>query len=273
VENYYYLVAALPELTLDHDQSRQLKFGEIMDLIERNLKDEDLDVYKCLLFQNDNRNLLHLIFHEFHGFSFTRFQYPSYIPIKVLKNYRNDKSELPEYMIDFLTDQSGSFSSMSHVDIELLLRKYFLAYVNSKASIFLQSYYEWLFNLERILADLNQSKYDFLPTTDNQDAIHIEQKGNSYSFINYKELINEITPFIEQRRYGEIENTLDTYYWQFAERWTDRFSSNAVFAYTIKLLRLAFWRPISSEPEDIEKHFRSLIDSIQYDDRLKIPTG
>jgi len=271
VQNYYYLIASLPDLTLDHDQTKHLKFGEILDLIERNLSDEDIGIYRCLLYQNDNRNLLHLIFHEYHDFSFTRFQYPADISLKILKAYRSDKSELPEYMVDFLNDQSGSFTSFSHVEIELLLRKYFLEYISRQNSKFLQSYFEWQFVLEKTLAQLNQSKYSFLKPTDNRDANHLDQKGNGYSFMDTKELINEILPLIEQREYASIEKKVDRYYWEFADRWTDRFSSEAVFAYTVKLLRLAFWRPIPSKPQAVEQHFNTLIEDIHSNDRLKIP--
>ena len=256
--NYYYLISSLPRIEVDYDSNVSLNFIELYDLIERNLTTEDRKTYHALLYQNDNRNLLNLIFHEYHDLEYKYVYEPTVIPYKTLQGYRRNLSGLPDYMIFFLQDNAGIFSSYSLTDIELKLRKYFMEYVRSLNSDFLIQYYEWQYRLEEILSDINRRKHTFL----NPRGIHdIDYLGDSPTIhqVDKKQLTGDLTPLIEEEDYTAIEKVVDQYYWDFADSWTDIFSSNAVFSYVVKLLRLSRWSGIPTDPDEVEDQFLQLL--------------
>ncbi|MDX1628752.1 MAG: DUF2764 family protein [Fulvivirga sp.] len=243
--------------------SKLLHIGEITDLIERNLTPEDLKIYRCLLFQNDNRNLLHLIFHEYHGLSYERLHYPAIIPIKTLKSYKRKATDLPDYMVEFLQDNAGVFSTYSPKDIELKLRAYFLDFVRKQQSKFLQHYYEWQYQLESVLAEINQRNYTFLKEEENDDLDYLGMVPPGLSLIDKSLIIGDLTPLIEAQNYSDIEQKTDEYYWDFADHWRTPFSAEAVFAYTIRLLRIARWSTIPSDSDKSQAQFESIINSLK----------
>lgn len=260
---YYYLIASLPELNKDLKSTKSIDINAIKDLIERNLSVPDLKIFNALLFQNDNRNLLQIIFHKYYDINYSRFLFPSSIPVKTLQSFRRNHSFLPDYMIDFLQNESGGFGTTSPKAIELALRKYFLEYVQQLNSDFLLFYYEWQYRLQKIVSELNFRNYKYLEPHENHDLDSLGAIPTSINSIDKNRVVAEIAPLIEQNIYAEIEKKIDSYYWEFSENWTIPFSSEAVFAYTVKLLRASRWTNISSDPDDVERQFVSIIESLK----------
>ncbi len=236
---------------------------DLLDLIERNLTDEDLAIYQCLIYPNDNRNLLHQIFHEYHQLEPPDYKWPAVIPEEMMRNYRRNYSFLPDYMQQFLLDNSGVFGSFTLTDIELKLRGYFYDFINRQQSDFLTLFYEWQYRLEQTVAEFNQGQVDFLSGGESQDLDNLNPMTVQTVALDRKELLSELDPLVERGKYASIEKLIDTYYWEFGEYWTDTFSSNAVFSYTIRLLRMVRWQQATTDIDLNRKDFLTVVEKVK----------
>lgn len=263
---YYYLISSLPVVNINPDDN-SLDLNELYDLIQRNLSEKDLLIYQAILYQNDNRNLLSLIFREYQHIEFDYIYKPSVIPFKSLLSYRRNLSVLPDYMILFLQDNAGIFSSISLTDIELKLRKYFMEYIRTLNSEFLLQYYEWQYHLEETISTINQQKFNFLNPRGSHDTDFLSTCSMKFHQVDKNEISAELSPLMEELRFSDIERTVDRFYWEFAESWSDVFSENRVFSYVVKLLRLSRWSDISKDPGEVMGEFKRLLEKIKKSNR------
>jgi hypothetical protein len=261
--NYYYLISSLPTIPRDYQVNGSIDLPEIFDMIERNLTEEDREYYYAMLYQNDNRNLLNLIFAEYHDFRGEYFYQPSVLTIEELRAYRRNRSALPGYMIDFLVDNSGVFGSYSLTDIEVKFRRYFIEYLDQLNCDFVKRYYQWQQKLKSIVAEVNQSSY----TAMNRADVLLYDFGvsrNPYS-TDYKQLKNELKDLIQSQDYVALERKIDRLYWDFAASHSGIFTIEAVLAYVALLLRLSRWLRLT--PEDHQNAFEKLVDDLKKMDR------
>jgi hypothetical protein len=252
--NYYYLISALPKLKINAEDN-SFDLDEVYDLIQRNLSEKDVKIYEAILYQNDNRNLLSIIFREYHQLEFDYIYYPSVVPFESLSNYRRSSSGLPDYMTFFLQDNAGIFSSSSLTDIELKLRRYFLEYVISLNSDFLLQYYKWQYHFEETVSAINQQRVDFLNPRGSHDTDFLNATSANLIKVDKNKLSAELLPLKDEYKLSEIEKMVDRFYWEFTESWSSGFSSNAVFSYVVKLLRLTRWTDISTDPKKVMDEF------------------
>lgn len=260
---YYYLISSLPKLQPNLSELRGIDVMDLFDLIERNLTKEDRVIYQCLIYQHDNRNLLHQIFNEYHHLEVPEYKQPSVISETIMKNYRRNYSFLPDYMIQFLLDNAGVFGSYTPADIELKLRNYFFDFISREQSEFLVTYYEWQYRLEQTLAEFSQKHFDFLPNSEILDSNYPVPITVKTAVLDREKLLSELKPLIDSGKYAGVEKLIDTYYWEFGEYWTDTFSSNAVFSYTIKLLRTVRWQHAITDTELKKKRILSIVEHVK----------
>mgnify|MGYP006270512517 FL=1 len=260
--NYYYLISSLPVIPEDFNAGISESIEDLFDLIERNLTQKDKEYFRALLYQNDNRNFLNLIFSEYHDFNSYFFRTPSVLSEDDLRSYRRNKSVLPGYMIDFLLDNSGVLGSYSLTDIEMKFRRYFVEYIDNLQSDFIKGYYEWQQHLKSTIAEVNQNKYPALPMA---DMMQFDFGGarSTYSPID-KELKKEFREMIESHNYIGLEQKVDSLYWDFANEQSEIFNTDAVLAYVIVLLRLSRWEQVT---ESTDEDFNRLVDDLKKMDR------
>lgn len=261
--SYYYLISSLPELQPDPAENRSTDIVELLDLIQRNLEPADRQIYQCLLYQQDNRNLLHEIFGEYHGLAIPAYSFPAVFAEKTIRNYRRNLPYLPEYMIEFLQDNAGLFSSFSMTDIESRLRASFFSFISKQGSEFLIRFYEWQYQLEKTLAEFHQRTFDFLNDGESLDLDHLEPLPAELEPIDGKQLKNDLAPLIAAGNLEAVERLVDQYYYDFADRQSEIFSAEAVFSYTIKLIRLARWQRATRQPEETRKQFLRVVEQVK----------
>ena len=256
---YYYLISSLPELEIDNSSLSQEQLFETIEVISRNLTPEDQVVLNCLLQPNDNRNLLYILFREYHDFEIRSFSGPVSIPIEVLENYRREYSSLPDYMINYLNDLSGTFSSLSLREMEYKLGEYFHEYLLNTNSIFLHTFYAWQFKLRKTVSEINLKSYPFLHTRNEEEEFGYPGTKILHTLTDQSEITNQLVPLVEANDLEAIENKINGYYWEFANSWQEPFSAEQVFAYVVKLIRLYRWKGFSSKGELAKAKFEELI--------------
>jgi hypothetical protein len=260
---YFYLISSLPELKLSNNSLTQLQLEELMETIMRNATAMDNQVLKCLLYPNDNQNLLFILFREYHDFEIGAFSKPSVLSAELLKNYRMEQGSLPDYMIYYLNDLSGSYASLSLRRMETELNRYFFEHVAQKESIFLNTYFTWQFELKKTIADINHKAFDYLPISSNSSQGDFGVTKALHGVATKEEVTNEITPLVGVNDLEGIETKINQYYWEFADSWPEPFSSEQLFAYMVKLQRLYQWIGFSTKGEAAKSKFEELVQGLK----------
>ncbi|MEO9476740.1 MAG: DUF2764 family protein [Cyclobacteriaceae bacterium] len=256
---YFYLISSLSNIEIEDKAFSQDYLNELIELIGRNLSEEDLPIYQALLAPGDNQNLLYVLFREYHDFEIARFKSPASISTDILENYRRNYAFLPDYMINYLDEYSGSFATLSLREMEQYLDEYFHEHIIKLADPFLSTYYQWRIKLKRVIADLNARSYPFLHTRNDVDERPFYDTKTLHGLTDFEDISNQMLPLIESNDLEAIETKVNSYYWEFANCWQQSFSAEQVFAYLVKIMRLHRWRGFVSKGGDAKMKFEKLI--------------
>ena len=262
---YYYLIATLPDLSLQMETAT-INFDEIIETIDRNLSNKDQQAFKYLVYSNDNRNLLNAIFKKHHGFTPLPFQRPATFGPAMIQDYVQERYNFPEYMSDFLITFQERFSEMPMDEIEIRLMEGFYQEVAEKADAFIADFYLFEKVLNSMVAAFNRSNYNFyesrgvLEDQEITDKLTNEGSGlsalaNAYPFItNLRDAIHSKDPL-------SIEETLDKIRWEYIDSYRkDFFSSQHVFGYSFQLFMLQ--RQAAVGQADAKEHFERLSEQV-----------
>ncbi len=261
--SYFYLISSLPELKLSDTSLTPLQLEELLETVMRNAAVVDKQVLNCLLYPNDNQNLLFILFREYHDFEIGAYSQPSVLSDELLNNYRMEQGSLPDYMIHYLNDLSGSYSSLSLRRMEYELNKYFHEHVAKLESRFLNTYFTWQFELKKTIADINHKAFDYLPISNTSTQTDYTTLKTLHGLATKEEITNEITPLVEVNDLEGIETKINQYYWEFADSWQEPFSSEQLFGYVVKLLRLYQWKGFSTKGEAARIKFEELVQGLK----------
>ena len=258
---YYYLIATLPDLSLEIETAN-INFDEIVETIERNLTNEDKQIFKYLIYPHDNRNLLNAIFKKHHGIVPLPFQRPAVFSPVIIEDYVQERYNFPDYMADFLMTFQERFSEMEMVETETHLVESFIREVSQVPEAFIKDYYFFEKHLKSMVAAFNRSLYNFhgsvsvLEETEISEKLANEGSGMSvlsqaYPFIvSLREAIHSKKPWL-------IEQTVDQIKWEFIDHYNKEFFSNRhVYGYVLKLFILQ--RRDLLEQADTKTHFERL---------------
>ncbi len=261
--NYYYLLPSLPELDAEDCSLSRDQFDDIIALISRNLVNEDLVVMNCLFHKHDNHNLLYVLFNEYHDFEISAFNRPMSVPVQVLKNYRRAFSSLPNYMMNYLNDFSGTFSSMTMREMEQRLELYFNDYLNGLNHIFLKTFFSWNFQLTQALAEANLKSFHSVKSKNDSSEPFFSGKLTLHGVTAPTEIVTHMQPLMESMDLYAIERMVNKYYWQFADSWREPFSAEQVFAYLLKVIRWYWWKGLNTDAEIAKTYFEQMVDEIK----------
>ena len=260
--SYYYLKASLPEIQLGAEPGL-FDFKSVFSLIETNLKPEDRKVYEAIILQNDNRNFLNILFNEYFELEYENEHRPSYLHIEWLEDYRRHMGELPDYMLAFLKEHSGFFSTYTLTEIELRLRAYFMDYIKSLDSMFLLYYYDWQYQLKELLSEINVGQFPFLKPRGIYDVDYLRPVKAINIQLDKQKIQTDLLPLLTVEDYTGLERQIDEYYWEFAESWPDDFSAYSIWAYVVKLLRIARWAMLFDGEHQDKAAFESLLQGLK----------
>ena len=141
---YYYLLASMPDPS-QVKTIRRFQIREIQANIERNLSERDRYFFKYLLYPNDCQNLLKILFNKEKAPYFQ-----GAYDITYLKNLKENRHDLPEFIQFFLEDPSiaAFVSDMSNLQLTeakaaQLLFDSFYAEVGQLEQRFIQQYFSF----------------------------------------------------------------------------------------------------------------------------------
>jgi len=270
---YYYLVAGLPDITLD-DSKLNYTVEDFKAEIYPELTQKDKELIDLYYLKYDNENLLKLLKNKEAEIN-PRGNYTADQLLELISSVKEGDStgKYPAYFSKFL---SAYFNTPSE-DIRLpedLLSLYYYEYAINNDNKFIASWFEFNLNLNNIFAALTARKYkrDIAPyivgNTEVSDVLRSSNArdfGLSASLIYFEQLvrISDIHEIVER------EKKLDLLKWDWLEEesFFNYFSVEQLFVFLMKLEMIERW--ISLDKETGNKLFRQLINSLK--DDVQIP--
>jgi hypothetical protein len=154
--NYYYLIASLPELSIE-DPHHDISTSDTLDLIFRNLDATDLELARYLIYENDNQNLINAILEHYHQFPPSSFKTPSIYTNEEIIQFLKKDSEFPDYMTNYLMMFRDKFDLLRPSRLEEYLWIEFYSEVSTLDNCFIQDYFVFD-KILRQLAAIRNSK-------------------------------------------------------------------------------------------------------------------
>jgi hypothetical protein len=262
--SYYYLISGLPDLEVDTIPAK-IDFEETLDTIERNLEEVDKELFRYLIYPNDNRNFLNVLFHEFKDFPMNPLVRPSVLPANIIKGYRRMRGSLPQYMSEFLSEHEDHLATMTMTDMEEKLMEKFQAQLNDTDNSFIIDYFTFEYQLKNAVAAYNLSHFDFLPKPPTSVDNIFYQLGKNKSIPPFLQqqypFLEELAEITEDLIPNNIERFIDRIKWDYLSNLVGFFQREHVFAYTLKLLLVWRWQQLKVEQD--EPHFEKLTERIK----------
>lgn len=244
-----------------------IDFDETFEMIRRNLEKADEKSFRYLIYPNDIQNLLSLLFKEYHDMASRPFRKPALLDAEEITGYKFSKGNFPDFMNDFLAENEDRFPNMSMREMEDALMGKFYAEVIDLGNAFLVDYFAFKRSLNALAAAFHSNAYDFLSPPKMQDADRFygqvgPDRSPSASLTKDYPYLEELMKVLSEKEPGPIERFMDRILWDFLEgRYKGFFSSEEVFAYTVKLEITQRWTVIDAQSDG--ESFDQLLEKIK----------
>jgi hypothetical protein len=273
---YYYLVASLPDLSLEKKHSK-LNPDEIYENIVQNLEEQDHKFLRLFLLQNDLRNLVNL-FSGNYRFSkpYPDFFTPSNFSEEQINELHYHLDEMPSFIVRLLEEKEDEFRSLDPGRIELLFFNAYYQQCLQSENNYIKRYFEFDLGLRNIIAGLNCKKYNqkladhILDDYATSKAI-LKSNAKDFGLSDYFPYITKIQELIDAGDVIKLENFVEELRWNYIEEITSAsfFDIDIILGYTTKLLMIK--RKTQFRPEEGSERVISLMTETMK--KLEIPVG
>ena len=274
-KNYYYLIAGLPELSLD-DSKLGTTIREFRELYYPDLSDDDRALLDLIYLSYDNANLLALM-KDKEATIVEGGLYTSEELLGIIEAARAEETpdrNYPRYMYDFVAQMESEESAAEGVFPEDRLAQLYYAHAMSQGNAFVERWFAFNLDLNNFLTAITARRYDLdvkpLIVGDNEVAKAL-RTSNSRDF----GLTGVMDGFEEVMRISEIENLvererkLDVLKWEWMEEnsFFDYFTVEKLFAFLVKIQIIERW--ISLDAEAGGEMLRGMIRQLK--EEVKVP--
>ena len=274
-KNYYYLIAGLPELSLD-DSKLGTTIREFRELYYPDLSDDDRALLDLIFLSSDNANLLALM-KDKEAATVEGGLYTSEELLGIIEAARAEETpdrQYPRYMYDFVAQMESEESAVEGIFPEDRLAQLYYAHAMSQGNAFVERWFAFNLDLNNFLTAITARRYDLdvkpLIVGDNEVAKAL-RTSNSRDF----GLTGVMDGFEEVMRISEIENLvererkLDVLKWEWMEEnsFFDYFTVEKLFAFLVKIQIIERW--ISLDAEAGGEMLRAMIRQLK--EEVKVP--
>lgn len=275
MSKYYYLVAGLPDLTLE-DSKLSYTVADFKTEIYTGLSATDQKLLDLFYMKFDNLNVLKLLKDkdsviDTRG-NFSSEELTEYITL-LKEGGEISAKKFPTYLATFISDYFNTPPENSAL-LEDHLAALYYDYAMKCGNKFVASWFEFNLTINNIIIALTARKYrwdiasNIVGNTEICEALRTSGArdfglSGEVDFFDKLAKINEITELLER------EKKLDTLRWNWIEDaiFFDYFSIERIFAFLLKLEMIERW--ISLDKERGNQLFRSIIESLKND--VQIP--
>ncbi len=274
-KNYYYLIAGLPELSLD-DSKLGITVREFRDLYYPELADDDRALLDLIYLSYDNANLLALLKNKetvvAEGGLYTGEELLGII--EAARAEETPDRQYPRYMYDFVAQLESEESAAEGIFPEDRLAQLYYAHAMSQGNAFVERWFAFNLDLNNFLTAITARRYNLdvkpLIVGDNEVAKAL-RTSNSRDF----GLTGVMDGFEEVMRISEIDNLvererkLDVLKWEWMEEnsFFDYFTVEKLFAFLVKIQIIERW--ITLDAEAGGEMLRGMIRQLK--DEVKVP--
>lgn len=273
VRNYYYLIAGLPDLTIDQGK---LQFGslEFREYLKTELHKKDYQLIEWLFLPNDNENLLNIINKKESEWNSKGIYTKEELELAITevvspdKIIMDEKSGVKPYITEFLNSYFGETRLMPSIRAENELSFLYFADALKADNEFLKSWFEFEINLKNLLIFNTARKFnvsyenELIGETKLTQALKRKTGHDSGDAAEYQfyERINQIS---ENNDIAAREKAIDQLRWTFLDEMniSNYFSIEVVISYMIKLMIIERW--LRLDPKIGEELFRRLLGDLQ----------
>ena len=274
-KNYYYLIAGLPELSLD-DSKLGITVREFRELYYPELADDDRVLLDLIYLSYDNANLL-LLLKDKEAAIAEGGLYTSEELLGIIEAARAEETpdrRYPRYMYDFVAQMESEESAAEGIFPEDRLAQLYYAHAMSQGNVFVERWFAFNLDLNNFLTAITARRYNLdvkpLIVGDN-DVAKALRTSNSRDF----GLTGVMDGFEEVMRISEIDNLvererkLDVLKWEWMEEnsFFDYFTVEKLFAFLVKIQIIERW--ITLDAEAGGEMLRGMIRQLK--DEVKVP--
>ena len=254
-KNYYYLIAGLPELSLD-DSKLGITVREFRELYYPELADDDRALLDLIYLSYDNANLLTLLKDKEAAIAEGGL-YTSEELLGIIEAARTEETpdrRYPRYMYDFVAQMESEESAAEGIFPEDRLAQLYYAHAMSQGNVFVERWFAFNLDLNNFLTAITARRYNLdvkpLIVGDNEVAKAL-RTSNSRDF----GLTGVMDGFEEVMRISEIDNLvererkLDVLKWEWMEEnsFFDYFTVEKLFAFLVKIQIIERWITLDAE--------------------------
>lgn len=275
MSKYYYLVAGLPELTLE-DSKLSYTVADFKTEIYSGLSDSDQKLVDLFYLKFDNANVLALL-KDKDAVIDSRGNFSSEVLTEYIAVIREggeiNPKEFPVYLSTFVSDYFN-IQTETAVLLEDQLAALYYQYAMKCRNKFVSSWFEFNLTINNILIGFIARKYKWeiapnvVGDTEVCEALRTSSArdfglSGEVDYFDQLVKISEITELVER------EKKLDALRWNWMENaiFFDYFTIERIFAFLLRLEMIERW--ISLDKERGNQLFRSIIDSLR--NEVQIP--
>lgn len=261
-QNYYYLVAGLPDLILDQ-KKLPLSILEFRAELEYHLPKEDVELVKLLFLQFDNQNLLNLL-------QKTKEEYieSGNFPLTLLEGEIKEPTELPSYMQQFIQAYKNDSPLFQNTSWENQLTWLYYEHLLSTRNEFLREWFEFDLNVRNILSAFNVRKFKLPKESacigDNDVTEALKRSTlKDFGLSNDFPLIEKLLSIEEADSVLEKEKAVDMLRWELLNELNtfNYFTIEVLLAFVLKLMMVERW--ILLDPETGRSMFKQMISELE----------
>lgn len=261
-QNYYYLVAGLPDITIEQGK---LQFGtaEFRDELMAGLGKTDYNYFQLLLLSDDNSNLLSLLLKDNKPLSNKGVYQPEFLAEEL-----REPLNLRNYMLRFIESYRAETRLYPNLSFENELTTLWYEEMLSTKSEFLRDWFTFELNLKNVLLVLAARK-NGIPyenqVISNNPVAEIVRKSNARDLGLSAEWpwIEKVLQIVEADNILAREKSIDLLRWHYLDELNtfNYFSAEVLMAYYLKLGIVERWLRLDLATG--EEMFRLLLGQLQ----------
>lgn len=275
MNKYYYLVAGLPELTLE-DSKLSYTVADFKTEIYPGLSSSDQKLIDLFYLKFDNANILRLLEDKEARIdqrgNFSQDDLNNYIAA-IKEGGTVDSKEFPSYLSDFITDYlNAPLENKAFMEDHLAALYY--DYAMKSENKFISSWFEFNLTINNILLAFTARKYKWdvaqnvVGHTEVCEALRTSG-ARDFGLSGEVDFFDQLVKISETTDLVEREKKLDSLRWNWMEEATffDYFTIERLFVFLLQLEMIERW--ISLDKEKGNQLFRSIIESLK--NEVQIP--
>jgi hypothetical protein len=260
--NYYYLVAGLPDLVQDA-KKQPVVLSDFREVLAEQLTSGDLELSRQLFLHHDNQNLLNLLTKSGKEF----LPLANYTLEELEQNIKEPVS-LEPYMNQFVAAYKAETLIFPELSWEDNLAILFFEHMQSTKNEFLRQWSEFDFNLRNVRTAINVRNHKLNPSAfilgDGIVAQALKKSTlRDFGLANDFPFIEKLLSIIESGNVLQQELEIDRMRWDFLDELNtfNYFSLEVVMAFILKITIIERW--IALDPEVGQQMFDRILKDLK----------